>query len=714
MPGQQEASERMEEGGRRRESSKEEEEEDIPFLLVQDHAQALPWKRLLWHLGHWRKKKDDATFMGGAVESGERGEVGKHLKWKFARQVTECMRAVAVLSALIFAMAIIRVPGFLDDFCGTVLPGNACLSQPIYILTLHAKSCIPSLPTNALVQRIVLALDIKGSLATVVGTSKDCPILLLDNMFAGCIRLLSWLPQASGDVEEVLISVIAQGSTVDDVRILCHEELVGSGRLEHLTQKLIAQFDLLKKQMAVGLWCSRDRLDSEKGETRSDLQHLFANSMQLLDSMSKEGCPSVFLLTDGVVTMGNDQSTFLDVASCLRRKDVSVLLCHYIIPELSGTFSHVPDLDFLRKFARACNGCHISVSSDDFVLRSAISAVLTRTTLLGPSRDWFSGWYTDWARGPSAFGGRASDVRVLRRTSLSSMSEWSEMERVVEARCWDGFLLVDVKLKEEEGKRTSERLPRKGADALGGMQDSRTSAHESDMMETGPTRQREGDSWNAIEFAFPLHDSLDVVCSVRKVEGTSTSDAAMAALSGSQASAVKGLTGVMEIGWRAEEKFAKKLMPFFSSFSHVMEMMDKTLHDVVKPLRQKNHRRREKMLEKIALRLIDFVQALTTLDRFHQCMFSPQLAFAAFSQVFWIRTSLFAMHFISPVKFLLYHHVYYCSGRILRVCRLLSFLPDANSCSSVLLTPIALFVLFTEATSSDDNGGMEDENGLLF
>ena len=416
-----------------------------------------------------------------------------------------------------------------------------------------------------------MALDIKGSLATVVGTSKDCPILLLDNMFTGSMRLLNLLAQSIIGVQEVLISVIAQGSTVDDVRVLCHEERINSERLDHLLQKLSMQFDLLKRQMAVGLWCSRDCLDSEKGTTRSDLQHLFANSMQLLESMSTEGCPNIFLLTDGVVTMGNDQSVILDVASCLRRKDVTVLLCYYMIPELNGTFSHVPDLDFLRKFARACNGCHISIASDDFVLRTAISVVLSRSTLLGPSRDWFTGWYTDWARGPSSFGGRASEVRVLRKVNLNSMGEWNETERAVEARCLDGFLLVDVELREEEGKRQGERqgAGRKGPDALGVMmQDGRSSTHD-DMVENSASRSRDAEQWAAIEFAFPLHDSLDVVCTIRKGEGPT--DPAGQPLSSSQPSAVKGLMGVMEVGWRAEEKFAKKLTPFFSSFSHVME-----------------------------------------------------------------------------------------------------------------------------------------------
>ena len=82
----------MEEGGRRRENSKEEEEDDVPSILVQDHAQALPWRRLLWHLGHWKSKREDAVFLGAAVENGDRAEVGKQLKWRFARQVINaCM-----------------------------------------------------------------------------------------------------------------------------------------------------------------------------------------------------------------------------------------------------------------------------------------------------------------------------------------------------------------------------------------------------------------------------------------------------------------------------------------------------------------------------------------------------------------------------------------------------------------------------------------------
>ena len=62
-----------------------------------------------------------------------------------------------------------------------------------------------------------------------------------------------------------------------------------------------------------------------------------------------------------------------------------------------------------RKLARACNGELVRVGGDvmanvyqfgELVQR----AVLSRTTLLGPRADWTELWYSDYARGPSAYG----------------------------------------------------------------------------------------------------------------------------------------------------------------------------------------------------------------------------------------------------------------------------------------------------------------------
>jgi hypothetical protein len=78
---------------------------------------------------------------------------------------------------------------------------------------------------------------------------------------------------------------------------------------------------------------------------RSDLQHLLATCLHLLDLLPAQGCPSVTIVTDGVVTLLNEAS-LLDMAAHLRRRDVSLQMLFF---ETSAhTYAHVPGNKFSK------------------------------------------------------------------------------------------------------------------------------------------------------------------------------------------------------------------------------------------------------------------------------------------------------------------------------------------------------------------------------
>jgi len=50
-------------------------------------------------------------------------------------------------------------------------------------------------------------------------------------------------------------------------------------------------------------------------------------------------------------------------------------------------------------------------------------ALLSRSTFLGARADWTESWYSDYARGPSAYGGTAGKTHKLYETSLVQLYE---------------------------------------------------------------------------------------------------------------------------------------------------------------------------------------------------------------------------------------------------------------------------------------------------
>jgi hypothetical protein len=79
-------------------------------------------------------------------------------------------------------------------------------------------------------------------------------------------------------------------------------------------------------------------------------------------------------------------------------------------------------------------------------------AILSRSTFLGARADWTELWYSDYARGPSAYGGKPGKIHKLYETSLGPLYESEDpLHQLLEARSQLGFMLVHVTLLEALG-----------------------------------------------------------------------------------------------------------------------------------------------------------------------------------------------------------------------------------------------------------------------
>lgn len=174
---------------------------------------------------------------------------------------------------------------------------------------------------------IVLALDVKRSLASLNhSASGNAPAALrLDSVFSTALRFVQKLAQhcSSHPGQHVHITIIAQGSTTVDLRIVCHHTLLRADNVDQLIAKISAEFDGLRSQLINGSWCCHETHQPE--HPRSNLQHLLVNCLRLLDLLPRYGCPGITLITDGVVTMHNELS-LLDMAG---ENTPSVELCSF-------------------------------------------------------------------------------------------------------------------------------------------------------------------------------------------------------------------------------------------------------------------------------------------------------------------------------------------------------------------------------------------------
>ena len=238
-------------------------------------------------------------------------------------------------------------------------------------------------------------------------------------------------------------------------------------------------------------------------------------------------------------------------------------------------------------------------------------AVLSRTSFLGANADWAETWYSDYARGPSAYGGKPGKVYKLYSDVVRNSESQGQdglLRQLLEPRVQLGFMLVNVNLIESlppsapsprGALPASSASPLPGPGAAGGGQageasggvDGRERLVESEGRggedasvragsgAGGARASRDACAWSSLELAFPLHDSLDVVCTLSRVGvGPGGMVAAGAGMSVGGAAFTMGVghglglgvpgTGLagagaegvgMVVGWRAEEKYAKKL-----------------------------------------------------------------------------------------------------------------------------------------------------------
>lgn len=232
-------------------------------------------------------------------------------------------------------------------------------------------------------------------------------------------------------------------------------------------------------------------------------------------------------------------------------------------------------------------------------------AVLSRTSFIGANADWAETWYSDYARGPSAYGGKPGKVHKLHsRVVRNAGSQEEALRQVVEPRVQLGFMLVNVNLVETtpaappvaapaldlagtsaaaaghvaEASSVVDGRERVADGAPEGTGAEDASARASGAGPAGARAGKDARTWSSLELAFPLHDSLDVVCTVSRVlvgaGGMLNSNAEMSAAGGHRtaevqeyglgvpgaASVSEGADGVIVVvGWRAEEKYAKKL-----------------------------------------------------------------------------------------------------------------------------------------------------------
>ena len=105
---------------------------------------------------------------------------------------------------------------------------------------------------------IVLALDVKRSLASLShSASGNAPAALrLDSVFSTALRFVQTLAQhcSSQQGQHVHITIIAQGSTTADLRIVCHHTLLRADNVDQLTAKISAELDGLRTQLINGAW----------------------------------------------------------------------------------------------------------------------------------------------------------------------------------------------------------------------------------------------------------------------------------------------------------------------------------------------------------------------------------------------------------------------------------------------------------------------------
>ena len=103
--------------------------------------------------------------------------------------------------------------------------------------------------------RIVLALDVKASLC-VIGPEGG---LLLDSVLTLAQRTLAALSQAAATADAaqggVLVSVVAQGSRISDMRILIHSEVLDAESLPSLCRQLADVWSMLCVEITQGDWC---------------------------------------------------------------------------------------------------------------------------------------------------------------------------------------------------------------------------------------------------------------------------------------------------------------------------------------------------------------------------------------------------------------------------------------------------------------------------
>ena len=257
---------------------------------------------------------------------------------------------------------------------------------------------------------IVLALDIKRSLASLSqpkeGAGGIAPgVLRLDSVFSTALRFVQTLAQQCSiqQGQHVFITIIAQGSTTADLRIVCHHMLLTADTVDELMTTVSAEFDVLRAQLIGGSWCREGCSGPQAEHARSNLQHLLVNCLRLLDLLPRHGCPGVTLITDGVVTMHKELS-LLDMAANLRRRDIAMQIILMEAP--ANSYAHIPDPDLLRKLARACTGQLIRCAGDNFLFDLGVllkRAVLSRRSYLGANADWAETWYSV----------RTSDTRLL-------------------------------------------------------------------------------------------------------------------------------------------------------------------------------------------------------------------------------------------------------------------------------------------------------------
>ena len=244
--------------------------------------QATPAKRLFWHLAHFRLKTAHCLFAGAPLPAAGAGRVPE----------ADSGTGSAARDA---------------DSLGAGAVGNGEVGKLVKWTFAAAN--------------VVLALDVKGSLASLSlaagpGQWDSKSALLLDVVFATAVRYIQSLAHGlsaaggggGGEGQHVHMTVIAQGSTTSDLRIVAHDLLLSGDNVDSVLQAVSAEFEYLRAQFVNGTWCSRTDagggLDAAaQDEPRADLQHLLMTCLRMLDLLPAHGCPSISLITDGVVTI---------------------------------------------------------------------------------------------------------------------------------------------------------------------------------------------------------------------------------------------------------------------------------------------------------------------------------------------------------------------------------------------------------------------------